>query len=173
MSPAKSCLDRSCTCVYSPLLRPLPLTTPQTTAPRPFHHTTHNSTKLLPLVYLIPSCTFHSLISYSAFSTLTDDPLFPPLLSPSSLSALHLTTPTHPSSHHSPLSLPITPLTPIHTTPSLTPLLLTTPPHQLLTTPHHSPHLLTTPSPPPHRPLTTPPLPTPSPPHLTTPPHYS
>ena len=52
-------------------------------------------------------------------------------------SPLPLTTPTHSSSHHSPLLFLITPLTPLHTTPpsphysSLLP---------LTTTPHYSPH---------------------------------
>ena len=83
--------------------------------------------------YLYPSHTM-------CFLNHTDSPLFPPLLSPLPLttpphhspSPLPLTTPphhspsplptpphhsdpTHPSSHHSPLSLLFTPLTPIHT----------------------------------------------------------
>ena len=64
----------------------------------------------------------------------------------------HHSDPTHPSSHHSPLLLLITPLTPIHTTPPL--------PHYfsllpLTTSSHHSPHY------------------SPSPPLLTYPPHHT
>ena len=72
-----------------------------------------------------------------------------------------LTTPTHSSSHHSPLPLLITPLTPLHTTPPS--LLIINPSHYIpsllpslpLTTPHHpfSPPLFTYP---PHTLFTTP-----------------
>ena len=125
----------------------------------------------------------------------TDGLLFPPLLSPLPLTTPpHHSDPTHPSSHHSPLSLLFTPLTPIHTNalpplPHYSSLLpLTTSSHHSpyyslslpLTTPHHPSPPLTTPhhpSPPlttPHHP--SPPLTTshhPSPPTLlTTPPHH-
>ena len=102
--------------------------------------------------YLYPSHTM-------CFLNHTDGPLFPPLLSPLPLTTPpHHSDPTHPSSHHSPLSLLITPLTPIHTTPPL--------PHYfsllpLTTSSHHSPHYSLS------LPLTTPPH-LPSSPHLLT-----
>ena len=147
-----------------PLLRPLPLTTPQTTPPCPFHHTTHNSTKLLPSVYIIPSCTFHSLIQYSQLSLMA---LFSHLSS-------HQVTLQHSTS---PL-----PLTPSHTIPHYhfrsPPSPLFTPPPPYPTTPHHtSSPTLTTPSPlttPPHHSFTTPsPLLLSSHLTLTPPPHLS
>ena len=113
--------------------------------------------------YLYPSHTM-------CFLNHTDGLLFPPLLSP-----LPLTTPphhsdtTHPSSHHSPLSLLFTPLTPIHTN-ALPPL-----PHYssllpLTTSSHHSPYYILPLATPryPSPPLTTPHHPSPP---LTTPPH--
>ena len=96
-------------------------------------------------------------------------PLTTPLTTPPhhSPSPLHLTTPphhsdhTHPSSHHSPLSLLFTPLTPIHTN------ALPTLPHYSSLLPLASLHPLTTPSRCPlSLPLTTPHLP--SSPHLLT-----
>ena len=113
----------------------------------------------------------------------TDGLLFPPLLSPLPLTTPpHHSDPTHPSSHHSPLSLLFTPLTPIHTNAlpplphysSLLPLttsdILSPLPLLLpLATPHHPSPPLTTP----HHP--SPPLTTPhhySPTLLTTPPHH-
>ena len=70
----------------------------------------------------------------------TDGLLFPPLLSPLPLTTPpHHSDPTHPSSHHSPLSLLFTPLTPIHTN-ALPPL-----PHYSSLLPLASLHPLTTP----------------------------
>ena len=115
----------------------------------------------------------------------TDGLLFPPLLSPLPLTTPpHHSDPTHPSSHHSPLSLLFTPLTPIHTNalpplPHYSSLLpLTTSSHHSpyyslslpLTTPHHPSPPLTTPHHP-SPPLTTPHHP--SPPLLTYPPHHT
>ena len=95
----------------------------------------------------------------------TDGLLFPPLLSPLPLTTPpHHSDPTYPSSHHSPLSLLFTPLTPIHTN-ALPPL-----PHYssllpLTTSSHHSPYYSLS------LPLTTPHHP--SPPLLTYPPHHT
>ena len=87
---------------------------------------------------------------------------FPPLLSPSSPSALHLSTPTHPSSHHSQFSLPITPspLTPPHPAPLFTrlPHYPTAPHHTSSPTHHHPLTTHHTSSPLLHDPLTTPSL---------------
>ena len=83
--------------------------------------------------YLYPSHTM-------CFLNHTDSPLFPPLLSPLPLTTPpHHSDPTHPSSHHSPLSLLFTPLTPIHTN-ALPPL-----PHYSSLLPLASLHPLTTP----------------------------
>ena len=104
----------------------------------------------------------------------TDGLLFPPLLSPLPLTTPpHHSDPTHPSSHHSPLSLLFTPLTPIHTNAlppfTITPLLLTTSPRYILSP---LPLLLplATPSHHPSPPLTTPHHPSPL---LTYPPHHT
>ena len=79
----------------------------------------------------------------------TDGPLFPPLLSPLPLATPpHHSDPTHPSSHHSPLSLLFTPLTSIHTNalPPLPHFSSPLPSLLPLATPHHpSPPLLTHP----------------------------
>ena len=105
------------------------------------------------------------------------------LLSPLPLTTPpHHSDPTHPSSHHSPLSLLFTPDSPHpyshQCTPPFTPLLLTTSPHYILSplplllplaTPHHPSPPLTTPHHP-SPPLTTPHHPSPP---LTTPPHHT
>ena len=105
-------------------------------------------------LYLSPAKSYldrgWTCFSYSVFSTLVDDPLSPPSSHPTSShhspSPLHhFTTPlqltSHPSSHHSPLSLLTIPLTPPQTTPTYDPSnhspapssyhskFLTTPPH--------------------------------------------